>query len=436
MTYWCEAAWLDDGPRRGVLVEVDGDTITRLGAAEAAPAGAAVLPGLVLPGLANAHSHAFHRALRGRATGTGTFWTWREQMYALAGALDPDTYRRLATAVYTEMALAGITCVGEFHYLHHPGGGGRYDDPNAMSHALADAARTAGIRLTLLDTCYLASGFGTPPEGVQLRFSDGDARAWAERAELFPSDDQVLLGAAVHSVRAVPPEQITHVTSWARGRGAPLHVHLSEQRKENEDCLAAHGRTPTELLHDSGALGEGTTAVHATHLTARDLRLLGGSGTGGCLCPSTEADLGDGIGPAAELAAAGSPLSLGSDGHSTIDLLAEAHAVEAGQRLRAERRGHFDPAALLRMATSTGHRALGRPDAGRIAPGQRADLVAVGLDGPRLAGVPLDAVPAVARGDDVRHVVSGGRRIVRDGVHQLVPDPGLPRLVEELLDQR
>ncbi|WP_243792278.1 formimidoylglutamate deiminase [Saccharopolyspora gloriosae] len=436
MRYWCERAWLDDGPRPGVLIEVDGTHIASITTADSQPHGATRLPGLVLPGLANAHSHAFHRALRGRATGEGTFWSWREQMYAVAGKLDPDTYRRLATAVYTEMALAGITTVGEFHYLHHPPGGGRYDDPNEMSAALAQAAHDAGIRLTLLDTCYLTSGFGTPVEGVQRRFSDGDAQAWAERAERFTVDcARVRLGAAVHSVRAVPPEQIAEIAAWAHRFSAPLHVHLSEQRKENEACLAAHGRTPAELLDSAGALGPDTTAVHATHLTGHDLRLLGGSGTGTCLCPTTEADLGDGIGPALALDAAGSPLSLGSDGHSTIDVLAEAHAVESGQRLSTERRGHFGAERLLEMASTTGHRALGWLDAGRIAPGQRADLVAVDLNGTRLAAVPPAAVPAVARADDVRHVIANGRGIVRDGEHEHIPDPGrrLRPLLEELL---
>ncbi|MCA1226934.1 formimidoylglutamate deiminase [Saccharopolyspora sp. 6M] len=435
MTYWCEHAWLDDGPQAGVLVDVDGTTVTAVTRTDDPPPGATRLPGLVIPGLANAHSHAFHRGLRGRATGRGTFWTWREQMYALAGRLDPDSYLRLATATYTEMALAGITCVGEFHYLHHPPGGGRYDDPNAMSAALAQAAHDAGIRLTLLDTCYLTGGFDTPAEGVQLRFSDGDATAWADRVDRFRVDcGRVRLGAAVHSVRAVPAGQIPHLVGWAQRGGTPLHVHLSEQRAENDACRAAHGRTPTELLHEHGALGPRTTAVHATHLTEHDLRLLGDTGTGSCLCPSTEADLGDGIGPARALHDAGSPLSLGSDGHSTIDLLAEAHAVEAGQRLRAETRGHFDTPRLLDMATTNGHRALGWLDAGRIAPGQRADLDALDLAGPRLAGVPLGGVPTAARGDVIRDVIAHGRAIVRDRAHEHVPDPArrLRRVLAEL----
>lgn len=418
--FWCERAWLDDGPRAGVLVELDGAHIRSVSTVESPPAGARVLPGLSVPGLANGHSHAFHRALRGRTGARGTFWTWREAMYAVAARLDPDSYRRLATGVFAEMVLAGITSVGEFHYLHHPPTG-RYSDPNEMGRALVLAAADAGLRLTLLDTCYLDGGFGAELNEVQRRFTDGDADSWAQRVDQFDVDGaRVRVGAAVHSVRAVPAQQIPVVAGWARRRGAPLHVHLSEQRKENEDCLAAHGCTPTQLLDSRGALGEGTTAVHATHLTEQDIALLGGSGTGVCLCPTTEADLGDGIGPAAALAAAGSPLSVGSDGHSVIDALAEAQAVEAGQRLSAESRGHFSTGEQL--AAATAHRCLGW-DSGRIAAGYRADLVALALDGPRLAGVPEESVPAHARADDVRHVVVDGVEVVRDGVHQLVPEP-------------
>lgn len=429
--FWCEWAWLDGAPRAGVLVDVDGPLIRDVTTVDAPPAGARRLPGLSLPGLANGHSHAFHRAMRGRTGGRGTFWTWRETMYAVADRLDPESYRRLAAAVYAEMVLAGITSVGEFHYLHHPSGG-RYDDPNAMGAALVAAAEDAGIRLTLLDTCYLSAGFGAPAEGVQRRFADADADSWAHRLEEFTVDSQrVWLGAAVHSVRAVPAEQVPVVAEWSRRAGAPLHVHLSEQRKENEACLAAHGCTPAQLLESLGALGPGTTAVHATHLDERDIAVLGGSGTGVCLCPTTEADLGDGIGPASALAAAGSPLSVGSDGHSVLDVLGEAQAVEAGQRLRAENRGHFTTNAQLAMATA--HRGLGW-NAGRIAPGCRADLVSVALDGPRLAGVPMAAVPVHARADDVRHVVADGEHVVRNGAHERFPDAAqrLGAVIEEL----
>ncbi|HET8641199.1 MAG TPA: amidohydrolase family protein, partial [Pseudonocardiaceae bacterium] len=189
-TFWCEHAWLDERVVPGVLVRADGGTVAEVSAMsnlamsnlDSPPAGARRLPGLVLPGLANAHSHAFHRALRGRThDGGGTFWTWRQAMYSLADRLDPDGYRRLATAVYAELVLAGWTCVGEFHYLHHGAAGAGYDEPNAMAAALREAACAAGIRLTLLDACYLAGGVGDPAAGTQLRFSDGTAQRWARR---------------------------------------------------------------------------------------------------------------------------------------------------------------------------------------------------------------------------------------------------------------
>jgi formiminoglutamate deiminase len=421
-TYWCEWAWLPEGPRQGVLFEVDEGRIAAVGSAPTAPENAERLTGMTLPGMANAHSHAFHRALRGWHNGArGTFWTWREQMYQVAAALDPDSYYRLARGVYAEMALTGITCVGEFHYLHHAANGTRYDDPNSMSQALAQAARDAGIRLTLLDTCYLAGGFGRPLEGVQLRFSDGAAAEWADRIDRFTVDgERVRLGAALHSVRAVPAAQIPEVTGWARKSEAPLHLHLSEQRAENEACLAAHGCTPTQLLESHGALGTDVTAVHATHLAASDVALLGGSGTGVCLCPTTEADLADGIGPAAALRVAGSPLSIGSDGHSVIDPFAEVQAIESYQRLDTETRGHFAAAELLTMATTAGHRALGWSDAGWLGVGARADFVAIDLGSTRLAGATPDAVPGVAQADDVRVVIADGHPVVRDGVHQAI----------------
>ncbi|MGP4020399.1 formimidoylglutamate deiminase [Saccharopolyspora sp. 5N708] len=421
-TYWCEWAWLPTGPRQGVLFDVEGGRITAVDAARTPPEHAGRLPGMTLPGIANAHSHAFHRALRGWHTGArGTFWTWREQMYQVAAALDPDSYYQLARGVYAEMALAGITCVGEFHYLHHAPGGVRYDDPNAMSRAIAQAAHDVGIRLTLLDTCYLAGGFDRQLDGVQLRFSDGTAANWADRIDEFTAgSDRVRIGAALHSVRAVPAEEIPEVTGWARNSEAPLHLHLSEQRAENEACLAAHGCTPTQLLESHGALGADVTAVHATHLVASDVALLGGSGTGVCLCPTTEAELADGIGPAAALRAAGSPLSLGSDGHSVIDPFAEAQAVESYQRLDTETRGHFAADELLAIATAAGHRALGWPEAGWLGVGARADFVAIDLDSTRLAGVAPGAVPALARADDVRVVIADGRRIVQDGTHQAI----------------
>jgi formiminoglutamate deiminase len=425
--YHAEHAWLagdgpaDDGLAADVLIEVVGGRFTAVTpAVRSAPPGVVRLAGLTLPGLANTHSHAFHRALRGRTqAGRGTFWTWRTQMYALAGRLDPISYLALARATYAEMALAGVTCVGEFHYLHHGPGGTPYADPNEMGNALVTAALLAGVRITLLDTCYLTSTVdGTGLEGGQRRFGDGDAAGWAARVEAMRVDgEHARLGAAVHSVRAVPADQIPTVVEWAAGRGAPLHLHLSEQRVENDACLARHGRTPAGLLADAGALGPRTTAVHATHLTGADRGLLGDTGAGVCLCPTTERDLADGIGPARALADAGCPLSLGSDSHAVIDLFEEARGMELDERLRSEQRGHFSAGELLRASSVAGHQALGWADAGTIAPGARADLVTVRLDSARTAGVDPASAVFAATAADVRHVVAGGRVVVREGLH-------------------
>ncbi|WP_329623089.1 formimidoylglutamate deiminase [Streptomyces sp. NBC_01255] len=427
-TYWLEHAWLDTNVEPGVVLEVSDGRITavRTGV-DTPPPGAVVLRGLTIPGLSNAHSHAFHRALRGTVqVGSGTFWTWREVMYTVAQRLTPDSYFALARAVYAEMALAGVTSVGEFHYLHHAPGGSPYADPNAMGEALIAAAAEAGIRITLLDTAYLSSGFGAAPDKHQLRFTDGTAERWAERVSALKERDGVRIGAAIHSVRAVPADQLATVAQWAQDREAPLHVHLSEQTAENDACLAAHGLTPTQLLAEHGVLGPRTTGVHNTHLTDTDIALLGTSTTGTCMCPTTERDLADGIGPAVALQRAGSPLSLGSDSHAVIDLLEEARAMELNERLRTRTRGHWTAAALLRAASTDGHAALGWADAGTLETGALADFTTIALDTVRTAGpVPrLAAETAVfaASAADVRHTVVAGRHVVRDGVHHSVPD--------------
>ena len=421
-TFWCEHADLGAGAVPGVRISVGDGRITAVDRASAPADGDTRLAGVVLPGFANAHSHAFHRALRGRTHDSGgTFWTWRERMYAVAASLDPDSYLALARATYAEMALAGVTCVGEFHYLHHPAGGGRYDDPNAMSEALVQAATDAGIRLTLLDACYVSGGLeggGHLPLGeVQRRFSDGDADAWAARVALLPERPGLRIGAAVHSVRAVPAEQLTTI-GRAAGHG-PLHVHLSEQPAENEACEAFYGCTPTRLLADRGLLGPHTTAVHATHLNGDEVAELGSSGTAICACPSTEADLADGVGAFRWLRDAGAPLCLGSDQQVQTDLLGEARLLEAHERLITGERGRFRPAELVEALTVAGHRSLGWADAGRLAPGQRADLVAVRLDSPRTAGCAPGQLVMAASAADVHTVVADGRVIVSGGQHLL-----------------
>ena len=293
-----------------------------------------------------------------------------------------------------------------------------------MGRALIAAAAEAGIRITLLDACYLHGGVGEALSEPQRRFSDGSAEAWAQRVDALDDGEAVRIGAAIHSVRAVDPAAAAVVAAWAAERDRPLHAHVSEQPAENRACLDAHGRTPTGVLDEAGALAAHFTAVHAIHLDDADVALLGGSGACCCACPTTERDLADGTGRMARLAAAGASLSLGSDSHAVIDLFEEARAVELDERLATGERGLHSPAALLRAATEDGHACLGWPDAGRIAPGARADLVTVGLDGVRLAGTePPNAVEAVvfaATAGDVRHVIADGREIVRDGRHTTI----------------
>jgi formiminoglutamate deiminase len=422
MTYWCEQAWVADRAVDGVVLTVDGGVITGVESGVAAPPiGAVRLDGLTLPGFANAHSHAFHRALRGRTHGGGgTFWTWRDQMYRLAGSLEPDTYEELATATFAEMVLAGYTVVGEFHYLHHGPGGVPYVDRNEMGHRMLRAAERAGIRITLLDTCYLHGGIGHPLKDVQRRFSDGTGEAWAERVSALASPG---VGAAIHSVRAVDPAAIRYVAAWAAGSGAVLHAHVSEQPAENEMCEVAHGCTPVQLLARESALSRRFTAVHATHVADSDAGSLARSGARVCICATTERELADGIGATAALSAAGVELCIGSDSHAVIDPFEETRAIELDERLASLRRGTHQPADLLRAASPNGYASLGWAG-GALAPGQLADFVTVSFDSPRLAGSDRsDAAAAIvfaASPPDVRHVVVGGEHVVVDGIHQRV----------------
>ncbi len=432
-TYWCELAWVGDAAVESVRIVVGGDG--RIAAMElGAPAHGddARLAGLVLPGFANAHSHAFHRALRGRThSGSGTFWTWREGMYSVAAQLDPDSYLALARATYAEMALAGVTCVGEFHYLHHGPDGTPYDDPNAMGHALRQAAADAGIRLTLLDACYLKGGL--TPEGhlplelPQRRFSDWDVEAWAARVARLEQTDSVRIGVAAHSVRAVEKVDIGRIAAM----GGPMHIHLSEQPAENDACRGYYLCSPTELLDIEGALGDRVTAVHGTHLSGHDQKLLGSTRTNVCFAPTTERDLADGIGPATGLRDAGAVLTLGSDQHAVIDLFEEARGLELNDRLESLQRGRFRPYELVRAMTVDGHASLGWPDAGRLQVGSRADLVAVRLDSVRTAGSAPDQAVMSATAADVRDVIVDGRVVVADGQHVL---GDVSRLLREAID--
>jgi len=433
--YLLERAWLGDRVHDDVLVEVEDGRFTSV-TPDSDPPRAIPVRGLVVPGLANTHSHAFHRALRGRTQRErGSFWTWRDQMYAVAARIDPDTYLDLARATYREMAAAGITCVGEFHYLHHQPDGTPYADPDEMGLALVHAAREAGIRITLLDTLYLSSGFGAPPEGAQVRYSDGSVEAWTERVGGLGVAPHARVGAAVHSVRAVSADALGVVASWVGDR--PFHVHLSEQVAENAACLEAYGVTPARLLADHDLLRPTTSLVHATHLTDDDVALIGAARSWASFCPTTERDLGDGIGPSRALHDAGARLTLGSDSHAVVDLFEEMRAVELDERLATQQRGHWTAAELLTAATTDGHASLGWHDAGAIAVGQRADLVVLDPTTPRTAGTGRDENTAVfaAVAEDVRRVMVDGRWVVEDGDRSAIGrelDDVITRIWEDL----
>ncbi len=441
-TYW--APWVVSGPHseRDVLITVGEDgLIDRIEVGMQPTTDATRLEGTLMPGLVNTHSHAFHRALRGRTHGKGDhyagkdFWRWRDGMYLVADRLDPDSYRRLATAVYAEMASTGITAVGEFHYIHHQPGGRPYADPNEMSHALVEAAMGAGVRLTILDTCYLSADMtGAPPAGAQLRFSDGSVESWAERhralAERYRDSPHVVIGAAIHSVRAVPEAAMAVVAEACDG---PLHVHVSEQRAENAAAIERFGRTPTRLLADAGALGSETTVIHGVHTDDADRSLLRSAGASVCVCPTTEADLGDGFAPVAEFAACNIPVALGSDAHAVVDLFTEMQSVERQDRARLGRRGVHQPSALLDMASVNGARSLGHGRWG-LEPGAPADFVVVEPRSLRTAGTDnlIDLV-LTATAADVRHVVVGGRQLVAQSEHLGLHD--VPHLLEASIDE-
>jgi formiminoglutamate deiminase len=432
MKWHAAYAWLPDGLARDVSIEEREGKFIEVSAG-VAPGGHIRLACLVLPGMANSHSHVFHRALRGRtSTSRGSFWTWRRQMYRLAARIKPEDLFLLARAAYAEMALAGITVVGEFHYLHHSPTGQPYDEPNLMGDVLREAAAEAGVRLTLLDTCYLAGGLTAAGhedlDPVQRRFSDGDVLRWADRMEALRSTEEMSVGAAIHSVRAVPQEFLGNVAEAAGDR--PLHFHVSEQRAENEACEKFYGVTPVRLLRDAGALSPTSTAIHATHLAGGDISDLAETHTRVCVCPTTERDLGDGIGPSRALADAGVSLCLGSDQNVVIDPLEEARALELDERLATEERGCFELEELIYAITAGGYRALGW-DGGRIEVGAPADLVAIRLDTVRTAGAEPSQALLAASAADVDTVIVGGRTLVSGGVHSL-GDVG--RLLAEAID--
>ena len=409
-SYVLEHAWINGQVQPDVSVAIKDGRFAAVGGRRD-PA-ASSLPGLTIPGLADCHSHAFHRVLPGGAQSGGGFAPWLEQRDAAAARLDPDSYLELATAVYAELAAGGVTTVGEFHYVHHQADGTSYDEANAMGLALIEAARQVGIRVALLDSCYLTAGIGRPVDGVQRRFSDGTGRGWQDRADELTTEDggDVVVGAAIHSVPTVPLDDMRMVADWADRFEVPLHVHLPERVAENEECLDAYGRTPTEVLAEAGALGDRTTVVHATHLSGDDVVRLGDASCRACFCPSHERGPGGGAGPSVALRDRGARLTLGTASHPGSDMFEQMRTVEGAESPH----GHSPAGSLLDAATSVGHGSLGFPDAGRIAVGARADLVTLDLTSPEATAGGSEATLLAATAADVRHVVAGGR-VVFDG---------------------
>ena len=442
MTQAFHAQWAWRGGEEAIAnvrITVSNGVISNVEDGVDAQASDVCIAGVVMPGLVNAHSHAFHRALRGRTHGgSGDFWSWRTPMYEIANRLTPETYGELAAMTFAEMALSGITGVGEFHYIHHQADGTKYTNPNEMGLAMVEASKRAGIRMALLDVAYLHGGLDKPePLAEQKRFSDGTIDSWLDRVDaLGEGGEGWTVGMAPHSVRAVHPSELEEVV--ANRHGKVVHVHVSEQPAENAACIASTGKTPTQVLADAGLLGRHFTAVHATHLTATDISLLGSSHSGVCMCPTTERDLADGVGPASSFSAGGAVLSLGSDSNAFIDLFEEARAVETDERLVTGKRGVHSPASLLIAATTGGATALGWGQYG-IQIGAPADFIALSLDSVRLASFDgahgAAHIVHAASAADVCDVWVGGRQIVQDHQHLAVSDVvgGLRRAIASVV---
>ncbi|MDQ3688195.1 MAG: formimidoylglutamate deiminase [Acidobacteriota bacterium] len=417
----------------------------------------------LLPGLVNAHSHAFQRVIRGRTeyrsgSSRDSFWTWREMMYSAAARLTPEDVYDASRMAFLEMALSGITSVGEFHYLHHTEQGTPYEDPNLLAKEVVRAARDVGLRIALLSVAYARSGFQTPPDEQQKRFIEPDPQKFLRRVDhlqkhLSRDEDEIVprgawAGVAPHSVRAVPLPYLREVGDFAAEHKLPLHMHVAEQPAEVAACVAEYGRTPVALLADEGLLNSRFTGVHAIHVTPDEIAALAVARAHVCACPTTERNLGDGIIPADEMLKANVPIALGSDSHTQIDLLEDARALEYHLRLQKLERNVLAPpsvtddsgsgtkadekdavesadfsalaARLFACATVNGAASINSPS-GELAVGRGADFFTVDLQDASIAGAnSQDLLPAIlfslAR-TAVRDVVIGGRLVVEEGRH-------------------
>jgi formimidoylglutamate deiminase len=414
--------------RAGAALVVEEGRVVAVGEAPAGCERVRLAGAAILPALASAHSHAFQRALRGRAqarAAESTFWSWRDEMYAVAARVGPEELQAIARLLFLEMAHAGVAAVGEFHYLHLDPAGRPYADPDELARRTIAAAREVGLRIVLLRASYARAGAGRPVAAAQLRFVDrspDDAAAAVQRlAASYRGDALVGLGFAPHSVRACPSEWIVALSREAEERALPLHIHAAEQVREVEECRAEHGTTPVRLLDVLGALGPTTVLVHAIHVDRREIDAIGHAGATVCACPTTERDLGDGVVPADHLAAAGARLCLGTDSNVEVDLLGEARALEGHLRLVRGERAVLAPRSapasdalaqrLFAMATAHGMAALGIAG-GALAPGEPADFQVVSLDDASIVGagagdLATHAVFSMARGAVLALYVAG-----------------------------
>jgi formimidoylglutamate deiminase len=417
----------------GLLVSDAGTILAPTSQQNATDTRVVEMPGkALLPGFVNAHSHSFQRLIRGKAESGGDFWSWRGTMYHAASRLGPEDVYDVARMAFLEMALAGTTTVGEFHYLHNAPDGQPYDDPNLLAKQVIEAARSVGLRIVLLRTAYLRSGFEVARDPGQARFFEaGGAFLDNTRALLraYAETPGVTIGVAPHSVRAVPLGQLKAIAEWNGDAKLPLHMHVSEQVAENEACLGEHKLTPVELLRREGILSPKFTAVHAIHVTPEEIAALGESGASTCACPTTERNLGDGIFPADQAMAAGVHVALGSDSQARIDPLEDARELEYHLRLAQQKRGVLDQiggeplaARLFACATVNGARSLGVPS-GELKPGDAADFLTIDLRDVAIAGhsaqdllsMLVFSLPRSA----IRDVAVSGRMILRDGKHPL-----------------
>lgn len=394
----------------------------------------------LLPGLFNAHSHAFQRVIRGRTerrapSGSDNFWTWREMMYSAATRLSPEDVYDASRMAFLEMAAGGITAVGEFHYLHRTAAGQEYDDPNLLAKMVVNAARDVGLRIALLRVAYARSGYQSAPNERQARFIEAEPDVYLRHVERLQSelkgDAKAQVGIAPHSVRAVPLSYLREVIEFAAARKLPVHMHVAEQPAEVADCLAEHGRTPVALLDAEGLLSEMFTAVHAIHITAEEARQLARARAFVCACPTTERNLGDGIIKTDSLFEEGVRVALGTDSHTQIDLLEDARELEYHLRLQRLERAVLSQkddemlsslaARLFDCATVRGAQSI-QMQAGAFEVGRLADFFTVDLDDASIAGASTDelltcVVFSLSR-TAVREVSVGGRLIIEDGRHR------------------